>query len=236
MDQKQYEEFQKMALTVQGTKVKLVTAKKMFAVPGLGVDDMFAIADMAIFEAFKTWNPEKSKFNTHAHNTINFKLMDALNDMNPVWKATENTTYELSREGETYKTLKAAGQTQDDEFNKINGLDGSIEAQKRFNQELWKDYVQYQRHKRNPMTMINESQFKSGEDSEEFNIFDTVFIDDLMTDREQMLLDIEKLPADKNMIAQMILDGKEIGDIAKKMKMTKVQLLQTYAPKPKQFA
>lgn len=229
-----FKTFEEARQSVQGTKYMIVNKYKKFLDSSLGMEDLVSEADIGIWEAFKTWDPEQSKFNTHAHNWIEWKIKDALNDMNSRFKVNGITNYELSREAETYKEIKAVGKTQDEWFNTENDLDGSEEAKKRFNRDLFNQYIAYQSANRRPIYMINESQFTSP-DAEDFNIFDTIGnIDD--HEEFEMRSDLKALSPIKRQIAEMLLDGADIAEVAKKVKMSKVTLLKTFAPKEKLYA
>jgi len=234
--------FEAAAKTVQGTKIRLVMAKKMFAVPGFGLDDMFAVADAAIFEAFKTWDPEQAKFNTHVHNMINYKLADALNDMNGRWKVIEQITYEQSYyHKETYKTVKLAGKTLNAQYNLENELDGSEIAKKRVNRNIWNGYLQYLAYLSGAVVLVNESQFQTA-DTEDFNIMDTaesLYVGEYdynYKGEEEMAVDLHTLTGNKYKMAKMLLDGATIAEVANEMKMSQIDLLQSYAPKEKVLA
>lgn len=226
--------FEEARTSVQGTKYMIVNKYKKFLDASLGMEDLIAEADIGIWEAFKSWDPEQSKFNTHAHNWIEWKVKDALNDMNSRFKVNGITNYELSRESESYKDIKAAGKTNDEWFNVENDLDGSEDAKKRFNREMFNHYVAYQSANRRPIYMINESQFGSDE-IENFSIFDQIGdVDD--HEEFEMRHDLKSLSPIKRQIAEMLLNGADIAEVAKKVKMSKVALLKTFAPKEKLYA
>jgi hypothetical protein len=238
MENQKFESFKEAAASVQGTKIRLVTSKKMFAVPGFGLEDMFAVADAAIFEAFKTWDPEVAKFNTHAHNMINYKLSDSLNEMNGRWKVIEQITYEQSYyKKETYKTVKATGKTLNEQYNLENELDGSETAKKRVNRNIWNGYLQYLAHIQGTVSLINAGQFMSAtEGAENFDIMDTaedLYINSDDDYEDRLAPDVHALSADKQKIAKMLLDGATIAEVANEMKLSQIDLMQIYAPEPK---
>lgn len=233
MQKAQFNSFEEARQSVQGTKYKVANVYKKFIGSGIDMEDLLAAADIGIWEAYKTWDPEKAAFNTHAHNHIEFKIKDELNEMNHMFRVNQLTTYDLSTQNESYKTIKERGLTLNAEFNAEHGLDGSDEAKRKVNRDLFNHYVTWNSSLKNPVFMLNESSFTSSE-NEDFNIFETVGVHD-NHDRIDMEIDIDKLAPTERMIAKMLLEGSDISEVAKKLKTSKVALLKKYAPREKFF-
>lgn len=76
--------------------------------------------------------------------------------------------------------------------------------------------------------LLNQSKFHNDE-SEDFDIIDTVAVDDTMgRDRELYKTYIPTLPQKAQVVAKMIFEGNEVSDIAKKLRVTKSQLMKMF--------
>jgi len=238
--------FEEANKAVQGTRTMLVMKFKPFLEASFGIEDLFAAADEGIARAFKEWEPEQSKFNTFAHNHMTWAINDYLNEMNSVFKFNAITTYELTREGESFKEVKEIGKTKDKEFNLTYfeefQLDGTDYAKARITRDVFNKYVTYQTQKRRPWcsAMTNVSQFV-GDGSEDFDILDTSDVcdtynstdfewDSFSIPKDEMEQEMELLSEDKKQIAQFIIDGVSVSDMAKHFKLTQNAFMQKFAP------
>ena len=217
--------------SVQGTKFKIIQKYQHFAKPGFDIEDMSAEADMAIFEAYKEWDPAQSKFNTFVFKRIGWAIIRALENHNPLFVMNSLAKYDLEAAGETFETVKKNGKTTSEAFNELHGLDGSAEAKSLITKKLYKTYIQFTAQEQFGISFINDGQFSSDENSN-FNIFEVVGEEDDHFDLMAQS-DIAELSADKQKIAKLLIEGKDIAAVAKAMGMTKVKLLQKYAPQAK---
>ena len=218
--------YEQAAEMVQGTKFKAVSKFKQFLNTEFGYEDMISEIDIAIFKAWKEWKPEESKFNTYVTNRINWGMYRALETYNSTFKMNAMTKNDLKAAGETFETIKVAGKTKDPEFNKEHGLDQG----KPFTKDLWNKYVYSVTAKTFGVKMLTQSQF-ANDDAEGFDIIDVAAQDDAEAHFDMMVEhDITKLDPEKQKIASLLVDGYDIGEVAKEIKISKVKLLQKYAP------
>jgi len=240
MEKGNFKSFDEAYKAVQGTRTMLVMKFKPFLETGFGIDDLFSVADEGIFRAWKEWKPEESKFNTFAFNHMSWALNDHMNDMNSRFKINAITTYELTREGESFKEVKAVGKTKNAEFNAENNLDGSEESKMRINRDIFNSYVAFQTSIRRPYYVINAGAFAS-DDSEDFDIMDTASecsingdttfsCDDFSMSIDDMESEMETLDNDKKRVAQMIIAGVSVNEMAKEFGITKNRFMQKFAP------
>jgi len=240
MEKGNFKTFDEAYKSIQGTRTMLVMKFKTFLETGYGIDDLFSVADEGIFRAWKEWKPEESKFNTFAYNHMSWALNDHMNDMNSRFKINAITTYELTREGESFKEVKAAGKTKSDEFNAENELDGSDESKMKIHRDIFNSYVAFQTSIRRPYYVINAGAFAS-DDTEDFDIMDTAeactingdttfTYDDFSMSTDEMESEIQSLDDDKKKVAQMIIAGVSVNDMAKEFGVTKNRFMQRFAP------
>ena len=212
---------------VHGSKYRALNKFKQFCTPSFTYDDMESEADIAIMKAWQGWNPAESQFNTYATNMINWMLYRALDTYNDVFKLNVKVKNDLKAKGETFATLSKKKVTRDPAFNKEFGLDGT----KEFTRELFNTYVYRTSAKTfgvNPVK--NQSQFNTGDqdfDILEFADEDAMMVPDAFEEVE-MAMDAEKLGATQKVIYKMLMDGKDIGAIAKELGMTKAKLMQKF--------
>ena len=212
---------------VQGSKYRALNKFKQFCTPSFTYDDMESEADIAIMKAWQGWNPAESKFNTYATNMINWMLYRALDTYNDVFKLNVKVKNDLKAKGETYATLSKKKVTRDPAFNKEFGLDGT----KEFTRELFNTYVYRTSAKTfgvNPVK--NQSQFNTGD--QDFDILEFADKDAMMApdafEEVEMAMDAEKLGATQKVIYKMLMDGQDIGAIAKELGMSKAKLMQKF--------
>lgn len=212
---------------VQGSKYRALNKFKQFCTPSFTYDDMESEADIAIMKAWQGWNPAESKFNTYATNMINWMLYRALDTYNDVFKLNVKVKNDLKAKGETYATLSKKKVTRDPAFNKEFGLDGT----KEFTRELFNTYVYRTSAKTfgvNPVK--NHSQFNTGD--QDFDIFEFADKDAMMVpdafEEVEMAMDAKKLGTPQKVIYKMLMDGQDIGTIAKELGMTKAKLMQKF--------
>lgn len=219
--------FEEASAKVQGSKYKALNTFKVHTVPGFGIEDMKSELDIALFNAWREWDPEQSKFNTYATNRFNWALFRALETHSPKFKMNALTKADLKAQGETFETLAKNKKTSDAQFNAAYKLDGT----KPFTKEIWRQYVYSRTAKTFGICMINQSQFTSSEDAE-FDIMDVAGATDDDSYHFDIMMehDIQQLDPVKQKIAKMLLDGADIKAVAKEVGMSAVRLLQTYAP------
>ena len=234
--------FEEANKTVQGTRTMLVMKFKPFLESAFTIEDLFAVADEGIVRAYNDWDPSQSKFNTFAYNHMSWALNDFMNDMNSRFKVNSITTYELTREGQSFKEVKAAGKTANEDFNKSYSetfdLDGSESAKARINRDVFNAYVAFETAIRRPFYMVNDSQFQS-DGSEDFNIMDTAEEcnksdnefewDSFSMPKDEMEEAMAMLDDDKRKVAQMILDGADVSEMAKEFGLSQNQFMQKFA-------
>lgn len=211
---------------VQGTKYKALNKFKQFVTPSFTYEDMDSEADIAIMKAWQSWNPAESKFNTYATNMINWMLYRALDTYNDVFKRNVMVKNDLKARGETYATLKKRKITKNKEFNALHGLDGT----KEFTRELFNKYVYTVSSKTFGPLVKNVSDYQGGQDEEDFDILEkseTVAPDSFET--FEMEHDSAKLGKTEKVIYEMLMDGQDIGTIAKTLKMSKHALMKKFA-------
>ena len=234
--------FEEARNSVLGTRTMLVMKFKPLLEEAFTVDDLFAVADEGIVRAYKDWDPTRSKFNTFAYNHMSWAINDFMNAVNSRFKINGLTTYELTREGQSFKEVKEAGKTANEDFNKSYSdsfdLDGSDEAKARINRDVYNAYIAFESSIRRPFYVINESSFQS-DDSEDFNILDTAEAcedygqnfewDSFSMPKDEMEDAMAALDEDKRKVAQMILDGANVSEMAKEFRLSQNQFMQKFA-------
>lgn len=211
---------------VQGTKYRALNKFKQFATPSFTYEDLDSEADIAIMKAWQSWDPAESKFNTYATNMINWMLYRALDTYNDVFKRNVMVKNDLKARGETYATLKKRKITKNKEFNAKHGLDGT----KEFTRELFNQYVYETSSKTFGPLIKNASDYHGAMGEEEFDILEkseTVAPDSFET--FEMEHDSAKLGKTEKVIYEMLMDGQDIGTIAKSLKMSKQALMKKFA-------
>jgi len=237
-ERESFKSFEEAYQSVQGTRTSMVMKFKTYTGPGYGIDDLFSVADEAIVKAWNDWDPTMSKFNTYVQNHIQWGIWNFLNTMNSTFKTNAVTTYELTQEGDSYKEIKDRGLTKSKEFNELNELDGSDEAKKRFNRDLFNEYVRFETSKRRPFKLATVSNFQT-QDAEDFDILETAvgtpfaeqsWIEDLDMTEAEVELEMTKLDADKRRVVEALLNGETISDLAKEFGVSKIDFMQQFAP------
>ena len=213
---------------VQGSKFKALNKFKQFATPSFTYEDLESEADIAIMKAWQGWNPAESKFNTYATNMINWMLYRALDTYNDTFKKNVMVKNDLKAKGETYATLSKKKVTKDKEFNKEFGLDGT----KEFTRAMFNTYVYRNSVKTfGTSTIMSQNQFQ-GSDGEDFDILDFADNEDLVAPdsftQVEMEHDSAKLGKREKIIYDMLMDGHDIGAIAKELKMSKSTLMRKF--------
>ena len=219
-----FNNFEEAFESVQGTKIVLVQKYSKFLESSYTYDDLLAEADMAIWEAWLEWEPEKSKFNTFAYNKIFWHISNFLSAMSNRFKVNNKTYSDVIQSGETLESVKALGKTKSEKFNEEFGLDGSEEAKKKVTRSLFQQYIYFCANNSTSVKMINASNFKGEED--DFDIFDAVTDDvDIISQIEEER-EIEKLTGFKKQVAEMLVKGDTIEEIAAQFKMGKKELFR----------
>lgn len=131
--------FEQVIKQVTGSKFKIVNNFKKFTTNDFRYDDLLSEADFAILQAWRNWDPNKSKLNTHVTNYLNWHLLKVLDKRNPIFKANRNTRMNIINRGESLAVLKEKGITNNDQFNKKYSLDGK----KPFTDELFRAYINF---------------------------------------------------------------------------------------------
>lgn len=144
---------------VMGTKFKAINRFRQFTTVEFDYEDLTVEVDMAIFQAWKTWKPEESLFNTYATNMINWLVYRALENHNDVFRMNRKTKMNLHTRGESFKTLFEKKKTNDPEFNLAHELDGNNE----FTREHFNKYVYHTSSKVFGVNVRNESSFNNQE-------------------------------------------------------------------------
>ena len=209
---------------VQGTKYRALNKFKQFATPSFTYEDLDSEADIAIMKAWQSWDPAVSKFNTYATNMINWMLYRALDTYNDVFKRNVMVKNDLKARGETYATLKKRKITKNKEFNKEHGLDGV----KEFTREIFNRYVYTVSSNTFGPLVKNISDFTTTDD--EFDILDRADIEAPDSfESFEMEHDSVKLGKTEKVIYEMLMDGQDVGTIAKSLKMSKKALMKKFA-------
>ena len=219
--------YEEAAASVQGSKFKALQKFKSFTTPDFGVEDIESELDMILFAAWKEWDPTQSKFNTYVTNRFNWAMYRVLETINPTFKMNAMTRNDLKSGGETFEILSKKKVTKDKEFNLLYELDGK----KAFTRDIWNQYIYKTSTKTFGVSMINQSQFTSSEDSE----FDIMDIAGAETDEQahfDMMVehDFDNLDETRKLIVNMLNSGSDIKEVAKTVGMSATKLLQTYAP------
>lgn len=219
--------FEAAAEMVNRTKFKAVNQFKQFATIDFDYEDMMVEADMAILKAWREWDPEQTKFNTHATNMINWMLYRALENHNPVFRMNRQTKMNLNNRGESYKTLKVKKLTADKDFNKLHDLDGI----KEFTREHFNSYVYYVTAKTFGFSVKRQSDFysKTG-DEDEFNVFENI-VDEKASAafaNVEFAMDMEKLDPVFTKVYDLLESGLTIKEAIEGAGTTKARLKTLY--------
>ena len=87
--------YQEALNMVQGTRFKAAARYKKFLNTEFGYDDLMSEIDIAIYQAWKEWKPEESKFNTYVTNRITWAIGRALETYNTTFKINAMTKNDL---------------------------------------------------------------------------------------------------------------------------------------------
>lgn len=217
--------FEMAQTMVNGTKFKAVNKFKQFATPEFGYDDMVSEADIAILEAWRNWEPEKTKFNTHVTNMINWLMYRALENHNPVFRMNRKTKMNLNNRGESFKTLVVKKVTNDETFNAIHGLDG----EKDFTRDIFNAYVYYVTSQTFGVSVKNQSEFNDA-GYDEFDILNSV-PDESATEamnKVEFDTDLAKMDDLFKKVYDMVADGYTLKDALKEAGTSRAKLRTLY--------
>jgi len=219
----EFNSFEEALQSVEGTKINCVNKFKPYIEASFSYEDLMNEAELAIWKAWLEWDPNQSKFNTLVYNQINWTLSNFLVKMNSKFRTNYHTTYELKYYGqETYETIKEAGKTKNEEFNKLFELDGSEQSKKRITKELFHQYIYFLSE--GSSAFVNASSFQGEEEG--FDIFETVQSNIPRVEDEVIFEEkLNNLPEFNRKVALLLMEGYTLTEVAREMKMTKSQLV-----------
>ena len=207
--------------SVEGMKHKIANKYRVFCNSSVSYDDIIGAANIGLAWAYRDWDSKTAKFTTFSHNRIERQIDLYLCEMLPKYKNNVDAKNWLRRKNdESYKQLVDRKVTKDDEFNTLHALDGD----KVFTKEHYNLYTQKTANRLfndgQHLVISTASAFQGG-DNQNFDIFDTATTEDL----EDSHLDINDLDNIQREIAELIMDGYKISEIAKKFGVSKSKLI-----------
>ncbi len=207
--------------SVEGMKHKIANKYRVFCNSSVSYDDIIGAANIGLAWAYRDWDSNTAKFTTFSHNRIERQIDLYLCEMLPKYKNNVDAKNWLRRKNdESYKDLLERKVTKDEAFNELHALDG----EKVFTKEHYNLYTQ-----KTANILFNDGQhlvistasaFQGG-DNENFDIFDTTTTEDLVDSH----LDINDLDDVQRGIAELIMEGYKLGEIAKKYGISKAKLV-----------
>ena len=207
--------------SVEGMKHKIANKYRVFCNSSVSYDDIIGAANIGLAWAYRDWDSNTAKFTTFSHNRIERQIDLYLCEMLPKYKNNVDAKNWLRRKNdESYKQLIDRKVTKDDAFNVLHSLDGD----KVFTKEHYNLYTQ-----KTANNLFNDGQHLiistasayQGVDSDNFNIFDTVSTEDV----PDAHLDVNDLGSIQKEIAELIMEGYKINEIAKKFGVSKSKLI-----------
>jgi RNA polymerase sigma factor (sigma-70 family) len=211
--------------SVEGMKHKIASKYKVFCDGTVSYEDLISAANIGLAWAYRDWDSNTAKFTTFSYPRIERQIDLYLYEMLPKYKNNVDAKNWLrTKNNESFQSLIAAGITKDPEFNEDHELDGT----KTFTKEHYNLYTQRVANKMynngTDLVITSSSGFQS-DDNENFNIFDTVQTkddDESLEDR----FDFTKLNEQQTIVANLILEGYTVTEIAKRLEMPKSKLFK----------
>lgn len=216
--------------SVEGMKYKIANKYKVFCNSTVSYEDLISAANIGLAWAYRDWDSNTAKFTTFSHNRMERQIDLYLCEMLPKYKNNVDAKNWLRRKNdESFKTLMEKGVTKDDEFNNEHGLDG----EKVFTKEHYNLYTQKIANKLfnngNDLIITTASGFTSDENND-FNIFDSISDQHIENDLDFISdCDFTELNDKQKKIAEMIMDGYSITEIARIFGITKAKLIKMAA-------
>jgi hypothetical protein len=221
--------FEMAQTKVERSKYAVVNRFKRFTTAYFDYNDMLAEADMAIFKAWQEWDPEQTLFNTYVTNMIQWMLYRALDKHHPFFKMNVMVKNDMKARGETFISISKKGKTCDQAFNKEHGLDGKTPISR----EIFNQYVYKQCAETFGYTIRSASDFTDA-DGEDFDILTNVpgtdVYDHTDYDLVEMAKDSDHFSPRKRQIVEMLINGDDLGSIARHFKTSKFALMREFAP------
>lgn len=211
--------------SVEGMKHKIVNKYKVFCNAAVSYEDLISAANLGLIWAYRDWDSKTAKFTTFSHNRMERQIDLYLCEMLPKYKNNVDAKNWLRRKNnESFGNLTALGYTVDEDFNKKHGLNGK----KTFTKEHYNLYTQKIANDKfnngHDLVITNSSGFIN-DDNEDFDIF-SVVTDNAYYIEDDLDYELSNLTDFQAEIAQLILDGYLINDIAKKYGVTKNGLIE----------
>lgn len=216
--------------SVEGMKYKIANKYKVFCNSSVSYEDLISAANIGLAWAYRDWDAETAKFTTFSHNRMERQIDLYLCEMLPKYKNNVDAKNWLRRKNnESFESLIKKGITKDLDFNKLHGLDGI----KPFTKEHYNLYTQKVANELfndgNNLIITTASGFQSN-DNDDFDIFDTLSNQIEHTTEayfpESESMDLSGLNDIQQKIANMIIDGYSITEIARKFEVSKAKLIK----------
>ena len=213
--------------SVKGMKYKIANKYKVFCDSTVSYEDLISAANIGLAWAYRDWDAHTAKFTTFSHNRMERQIDLYLCEMLPKYKNNVDAKNWLRRKNnESFKTLIEKGVTKDQEFNELHELDG----ERVFTKQHYNLYTQKIANKLynsgNDLVITAASGFQS-EDNSDFNIFDTITMQQEETLEDKY--DFKTLTDEQSQVANLIIEGYSVTEIAKKLDLTKAKLVKMVA-------
>ena len=218
--------FQQALDMVTGSKFKIINNFKQYITPEFDYEDMISEADIAILRAWREWDPEQAKFNTHATNMISWFMYKSLENFNPVFRTNRKTKMNLSNRGETFKSLAITKVTKNVEFNTAYKLDGI----KPFTRELFNSYVYFISSKDFGVTVKSQCSFDIVADDDVFDILSVIPDESAANDLAQVDvdMDLKRMHTTIQRVYKLMDEGSTLRDAMEEVGTTKHRLKALY--------
>lgn len=207
--------------SVEGMKHKIANKYRVFCNASVSYDDLIGAANIGLAWAYRDWDSKTAKFTTFSHNRIERQIDLYLCEMLPRYKNNVDAKNWLRRKNnESYKDLIERKVTKDEDFNAKHKLDG----EKTFTKEHYNLYTQKTAdnlfNDGQSLSIRSSSSFQSG-DNGNFDIFDTTTTEDVIDSH----YNTDELSGIQQTVAEKIMEGYKISEIAKEMGVSKSKLI-----------
>jgi len=212
--------------SVKGLIHKIARKYMAFCNHLITYEDIIREGEIGALEVYKRWNPNRNKFITYAYPHIERKISRYIERMSPQYKQFVYIKTKMRNKGLSYNYFKENKMTDDDEFNKIHGLDGTRE----FTKELYDEYTRYKMKemmKTDSFSVTPSSHFKMDSNNDDIDdIFDLIGYE-MDYDKDIALISDDFV---KN-VALRLMEGYKINEIAEEFGMKRREFLKVLKEK-----
>jgi RNA polymerase sigma factor (sigma-70 family) len=207
--------------SLEQLKHKIAQKYKVFCNEYVTYEDLIGAANVGLAWAYRDWDARKAKHTTFAYNRIERAIDLYLTEALPKYKNNIDAKNWLrTKNDESFEKLKERKKTKDEEFNQEYGLDGS----RPFSKELYNLYTQKVANKlfnKGRDLVINHQSAYQMQDNNDFDIFDTVAIEE-----EPLEYDLSGFTEEQKQIVELLIEGYKLSEISKKLGIPKYKIMK----------